>query len=74
MRRHFLALNTALGKSTSQDLRALGREQVADDLQKAVKACIQQEYADSLVSGKLPFIHGRRICSIQVARSDVQTS
>ena len=50
MRRHFKALNTALGKSTSEDLRTLGREQVADDLQKAVKACIQQEYADSLVS------------------------
>ena len=50
MRRHFAALNTALGKSTSEDLRTLGREQVADDLQKAVKACIQQEYADSLVS------------------------
>ncbi|KAL0042760.1 hypothetical protein WJX79_009907 [Trebouxia sp. C0005] len=48
MRRHFAALNAALGQSTSEDLRTLGRKQVADDLQKAVKACIQQEYADSL--------------------------
>ncbi|DBA90193.1 TPA: Lysine-specific demethylase 8, variant 3 [Trebouxia sp. C0004] len=52
MRRHFAALNTALGKSTSEDLRTLGREQVADDLQKAVKACIQQEYADSLAPAR----------------------
>ena len=50
MHRHFAALNTALGKSTSEDLRTLGREQVANDLQKAVKACIHQGYADSLVS------------------------
>jgi len=50
MRRHFAELNTALGKSTSEDLRTLGREQVADDLQKAVRSCIQQEYATSLVS------------------------
>ena len=50
MHRHFAALNRALGKSTSEDLRTLGREQVAVDLQKAVKACIQQEYANSLVS------------------------
>lgn len=48
MRRHFAALNTALGKSTSEDLRTLGREQVADDLQKAFNTCIQQEYAASL--------------------------
>ena len=50
MHRHFAALNSALGKSTSEDLRTLGREQFAVDLQKAVKACIQQEYANSLVS------------------------
>ena len=49
---HFAALNKAFGTSTSDDLRTLGQESVADDLQAAVAACIQQSYESCLVSGK----------------------